>query len=215
LFFKGGIIIKLQKTVFDTTVISSILRLIARILLFGCRWQSRGNLNNIKKCVLIAAPHTSNWDLFYTLLIAFDIKASIYWMGKDAIFRKPFGGIMKWLGGLPIDRSKSNNIVEQSIEMLKQNDKLKLTVPPSGTRSRVTHWKTGFYHIANGANVPITLGYLDYRLRVGGIGPSIRTTGDIVSDMKVITSFYANITGKYPIKGSDASVYIPPRDEAA
>ena len=178
-------------------------------------WKSRGNLNHLPRCVLIAAPHTSNWDLFFTLLIAFDLKVSIYWMGKDAIFRKPFGGIMRWLGGLSIDRSKTNNVVDQSIQMFQKSEKLVLTVPPSGTRSRVTYWKTGFYHIANGANVPIALGYLDYRLRIGGIGPSIRPTNDIETDMKVISSFYANITGKYPLKGSEASVYVPPRDEAA
>jgi len=136
-------------------------------------------------------------------------------MGKETIFRKPFGDIMKWLGGIPIDRSRSKNVVEQSIEMFRQNDKLVLTVPPSGTRSRVPYWKTGFYHIANGANVPIALGFLDYRLRIGGIGPAIRTTGDIEADMKAISSFYTDITGKYPLKGSDASVNIPSCDKAA
>jgi 1-acyl-sn-glycerol-3-phosphate acyltransferase len=191
------------------------VRLIARLLLFCLRWRSQGNLDKFPTCVLIAAPHTSNWDLFYTLLIAFDLKTGIYWMGKDAIFRRPFGGIMKWLGGLPIDRSQSNNVVAQSIQWLKKTDNLVLTVPPSGTRSRVTHWKTGFYHIADGAGVPIALGFLDYRRRVGGIGPVIRTTGDIEDDMTVISSFYAGITGKYPLKGSEARVYMPPRDKAA
>jgi 1-acyl-sn-glycerol-3-phosphate acyltransferase len=136
-------------------------------------------------------------------------------MGKDAIFRKPFGSIMKWLGGIPIDRSGSNNVVEQSIRMFEENDRLVLTVPPSGTRSRVTCWKTGFYYIADGANVPIALGFLDYRLKIGGIGPSIQTTGDIETDMKVISSFYENITGKYPSNVSEAKVYIPPHDRAA
>lgn len=136
-------------------------------------------------------------------------------MGKDTIFSKPFGSLMKWFGGVPVDRSTSNNVVDQSIQMLKQHDNLVLTVPPSGTRSRVTHWKTGFYHIANGANVPIVLGFLDYRRRIGGLGPSIRTTGDIEADMAVISAFYADITGKYPLSGSDAIVYQPPRDKAA
>jgi len=170
---QGGNAIKPQSTFFDTPFISPILRRIARILLFCFGWKSQGHLGNSNACVLIAAPHTSNWDLFFTLLIAFDVNTSIHWMGKDTIFSKPFGSLMKWFGGLPIDRSSSNNVVEQSIQMLKQNDNLVLTVPPSGTRSRVTHWKTGFYHIANGANVPIVLGFLDYRRRIGGLGPSI------------------------------------------
>lgn len=174
--------------------------------MFCLGWRSQGSISHLKKCVLIAAPHTSNWDLFYTLLVAFDLKTGIYWMGKDAIFKKPFGAIMKWLGGIPIDRSRSNNVVEQAVRMFAENDGLVLTVPPSGTRSRVTCWKTGFYYIADGADVPIALGFLDYRLKVGGIGPIIRTTGDIQSDMKAIASFYAGITGKYPSQDSTACV---------
>ncbi len=107
---------------------------------------------------------------------------------------------MRWLGGVPIDRSKSNNVVEQSIELFHQSNRLILTVPPSGTRSRVSYWKTGFYHIANGASVPIVLGFLDYRLRAGGVGPAVQPTGDIAKDMKVISSFYADISGKYPMQ---------------
>ncbi|MBW1644680.1 MAG: lysophospholipid acyltransferase family protein [Deltaproteobacteria bacterium] len=191
---------KLHRTVFDTPFISTILRSISRFLLFCAKWESRGTLPNARKFVLIAAPHTSNWDLYYMLLIAFDLKASIYWMGKDAIFKKPFGHLMRWLGGVPIDRSKSNNTVEQSIELFDQSNRLILTVPPSGTRSRVSYWKTGFYHIANGASVPIVLGFLDYRLRAGGIGPLVQPTGDITKDMKVISTFYADITGKHPIQ---------------
>jgi 1-acyl-sn-glycerol-3-phosphate acyltransferase len=183
--------------------------------MFCLGWRSQGSIRHLKKCVLIAAPHTSNWDLFYTLLVAFDLKTSIYWMGKDAIFKKPFGSTMKWLGGIPIDRSGSHNVVEQSIRMFAQNDTMILTVPPSGTRSRVTYWKTGFYHIADGAGVPIALGFLDYRLRTGGIGPCIRTTGDMEADMKAISSFYADISGKYPSQKSDANVYVPPHDRAA
>ncbi|MBW1892552.1 MAG: lysophospholipid acyltransferase family protein [Deltaproteobacteria bacterium] len=191
------------------------MRAIARFLMFCTKWKSSGTLPNIRKFVLIAAPHTSNWDLFYTLLVAFDLKANIYWMGKDAIFKKPFGHLMRWLGGMPINRSKSNNIVEQSIELFHQSDRLILTVPPSGTRRRVTYWKTGFYHIANGASVPIVMGFLDYRLRTGGIGPLVQPTGDITRDMQVISSFYADITGKYPIQMSTAKIHIEPEKKAA
>jgi len=191
------------------------MRTIARFLMFCTRWKSSGTLPNIRKFVLIAAPHTSNWDLFYTILVAFDLKANIYWMGKDTIFKKPFGYLMRWLGGVPINRSKSNNIVEQSIELFHQSDRLILTVPPSGTRSRVTYWRTGFYHIANGASVPIVMGFLDYRLRTGGIGPLVQPTGDITRDMKVISSFYADITGKYPIQMSTAEIHIEPEKKAA
>ncbi len=124
----------------------------------------------------------------------------MYWMGKDAIFKAPFAGVMKWLGGLPIDRSKSNNVVEQSIGQFENNERLVLTVPPSGTRKKVLYWKTGFYHIAKGADVPIALGFLDYRRKVGGILSAFHPTGDIDADMKIITAKYEGIVGKYPEK---------------
>lgn len=215
LFVIGGRIIKLHRTVFDTPVISTIMRRIARFLMLCFKWKSKGALPDAQKFVLIAAPHTSNWDLFYTLLVAFDLKAKIYWTGKDTIFKKPFGHCMKWLGGIPIDRSKSNNIVEQSAELFHESKRLILTVPPSGTRRRVTYWKTGFYHIANSASVPIVLGFLDYRLRIGGIGPMVQPTGDIIKDMKEISSFYDGITGKYPVQMSTARIYVEPVKKAA
>jgi len=121
-------------------------------------------------------------------------------MGKEAIFRWPFKGFFKWLGGIPIDRSKSSNVVSQSIQLFHQNEKLILAIPPAGTRKKVKKWKTGFYHIANGANVPIVLGFLDYRRKVGGIGPVVYSTGDIEADMKTIRAFYDSVTGKYPEK---------------
>jgi len=163
-------------------------------------WRIKGRLPPIPKFILVGAPHTSNWDLPYMLFIVFVLKAKIYWMGKDTIFRKPFKRFFKWLGGIPIDRSKSYNIVAQSIQQFNENENLILTIAPSGTRKRVQKWKTGFYHIANGANVPILLGFLDYRRKVGGFGPMLYPTGDLEADMKTIKKFYDGVTGKYPEK---------------
>ncbi|MCP3898115.1 MAG: glycerol acyltransferase, partial [Desulfobacteraceae bacterium] len=112
----------------------------------------------------------------------------------------PFGWFMKWLGIIPIDRSKSNNIVELTIQQFNNSEKLIIIVPPSGTRNKVTHWKTGFYYIALGANVPISLGFIDYGKKTSGIGPLFYPTGDIEEDMKVIRKFYADIKGKYQHK---------------
>ncbi len=162
--------------------------------MFG--WRVEGALPDIEKFVIIAAPHTSNWDFPFTLALTFALRMKIYWMGKIALFRWPFGGICRWLGGIPIDRSRSHNMVEQAIQAFEEREKLIMVIPPEGTRKKVSHWKTGFYHIAQGANVPIVLGFLDYRRKVGGIGPAFYPTGRIEDDIREIKMFYATITGK-------------------
>jgi len=172
----------------------------SRIILVLTGWRAEGRLPPIPKFVLVGAPHTSNWDLPYTLLIAFALRAHIHWMGKEAIFRRPFKGFFKWLGGIPVRRSQSHNLVAQSIQQFKRNENLILTIAPAGTRKRVIRWKSGFYHIATGAAVPIVLGFLDYRRKVGGIGPVVYPTGDMAADMETIQAFYDGVIGKHPAR---------------
>ena len=191
-------------TIFDTPVVRTLVRWFSIVFLWINGWRTTGSLPKAPRLVLIAAPHTSNWDLPYMLFVAFVLRARIYWMGKDAIFRWPFGRLFRWLGGIPVDRSKANNVVTQSIAQFAKNDTLILTVPPAGTRKRVLNWKTGFYHIANGAGVPIAMGFLDYKKKVGGIGSVLQPTGDIEADMQIIRSFYQDISGKYPLKSISA-----------
>ena len=149
------------------------------------------------KSVLIAAPHTSNWDLPYTLMVCFALRLNVYWMGKSSIFKPPFRGVMMWLGGISVDRSQSNNLVaESSAAIVRATSPLQLIVPPEGTRSGTRFWKTGFYYIAQGAGVPIVMAYLDYGKKVGGLGPVLQTTGDIEADMATIKSFYKGVKGK-------------------
>lgn len=188
----------MHKTMFDTFIIKDILRILSLLFLKLTGWKVSGVLPQEKTFVMIAAPHTSNWDLPYMLTVSFALNAKPYWMGKEQIFNKPFRGLMMWMGGIPIDRSQSNNMVEYTASLLKNSQELVITVPPEGTRSKVTYWKTGFYHIANTAKVPIVLGYLDYKKKVGGIGPVIYPTGDIEQDMLPIKAFYQTITGKNP-----------------
>jgi len=190
----------LYYTIFDTPVVKTIGRWLSIFLFKISGWRTEGQLPDIPKFVMIAAPHTSNWDLPMMLFAAFIMRAKIYWMGKDTIFRWPFYRISKWIGGIPVDRSKSNNVVQASIQQFQEMDHLILTVPPSGTRKKVMYWKSGFYHIANGANVPILLGFIDYRRKVSGVGPLVYPTGNIEADMKIIAEFYSTITGKYPQK---------------
>jgi 1-acyl-sn-glycerol-3-phosphate acyltransferase len=161
-------------------------------------WKILGKLPpGAEKSVLIAAPHTSNWDLPYTLMVAFSLRLTIYWMGKEQIFRFPFRGLMMWLGGIPVQREKSNNLVAASVEAIKAaSGPLQLVVPPEGTRSKTRYWKTGFYHIAVGAQVPIVMAYMDYEKKISGLGPVFEPTGDLDADMAQIKAFYANFKGK-------------------
>jgi len=187
-------------TIFDTPVIRTLIRWLSLFLLKISGWHTSGKLPDIPKFVLVAAPHTSNWDFPIMMFIAFKLRGKLYWMGKDALFRKPFGSMFKWLGGIPIDRSRSQNTVSQMTEKFSDMKRLILTIPPAGTRKRVSRWKSGFYHIANNAGVPIVLGYLDYPRKTGGIGPMVTPTGDVETDMAVIGQFYAGVEGKYPGK---------------
>ncbi|QTA79134.1 Acyltransferase family protein [Desulfonema limicola] len=195
-------------TIFDTPVIRNLTHWLARFTLKSMGWKIEGKAPELSKYVIIAAPHTSNWDYVYTLLLSFSLNLKVRIMAKKELFRWPFGYIFKWLGTIPIDRSKANNVVGQMIDAFEKNDKMILIVPPSGTRKKVMYWKTGFYHIANGAGVPIVLGYVDYGRKSGGIGPTINPTGNIKNDMKDIRAFYSDITGKYPEKALEAPVPV-------
>jgi 1-acyl-sn-glycerol-3-phosphate acyltransferase len=190
----------MHRTLFDTPLVNTLLRAGSRGFLRLNGWKVEGSLPaEARKCVLIAAPHTSNWDLPYTLMVAFVLNLNIYWMGKHSLFAFPFGPVMRWLGGIAVDRSRSTNLVSASAMALKAADgPVQLVVPPEGTRGRTTHWKTGFYYIALEAGVPIVLAYMDYARKVSGLGPVFVPTGDVDADMAEIKRFYAGIKGRRP-----------------
>jgi 1-acyl-sn-glycerol-3-phosphate acyltransferase len=185
-------------TLFDTPVVNTILRGLSIVIMKLMGWKVEGELPpNGQKCVLIAAPHTSNWDLPYTLMVAFVLHLNIYWMGKRQLFRFPFRTLMMWLGGIPVTRESSNNLVAASVEAMKNaKGPLQLVVPPEGTRNKTRYWKTGFYYIAVGAQVPIVMAYMDYERKISGLGPVFHPTGDIEADMVAIKAFYAPFKGK-------------------
>ncbi|MBW1786858.1 MAG: lysophospholipid acyltransferase family protein [Deltaproteobacteria bacterium] len=197
-----------DKTVHDTAVARVVMRWLALALFRFTGWKSAGKKPCIPKYVIIAAPHTSNWDFFYALCLAFMLEVRPFIMMKGAWFRWPMGPFLRWMGAIPVDRSKSTDMVARSIEAFRARPRMVLMVPPSGTRKKVMYWKTGFYHIARGANVPIVLGYLDYRRKVGGIGPVLHPTGNMEADMKIVRDFYADIEGKYPKKALSAPVPV-------
>ncbi len=188
----------MHRTVFTTPVVNTLLRGLSIAYLKLTGWRVEGSLPEVaRKSVLIAAPHTSNWDLPYTLMVAFALRLNIYWMGKQSIFKAPFGGLMRWLGGIPVNRAQSSNLVAASAEAIRAADgPLQLIVPPEGTRSKTRYWKTGFYYIALGAKVPIVMAYMDYATKRSGLGPLFQPTGDVDADMAAIKAFYAPFKGK-------------------
>lgn len=147
------------------------------------------------------------------LAVSFRLGIRPSWLGKRELFRWPFGGFMRWLGGLPVDRSSRTNLVAQVVEQFQDIERLFLVIPPSGTRRRAEHWKSGFYHIARGAGIPIICAFLDYRRKVGGVGTVVMPSDDLRADMDVIRAFYKDIQGRYP--QHQTPMYLPEEDVRA
>ncbi len=195
----GDTLARMHGTIFTTPIVNTALRGLSIAYLKLAGWKVEGSLPpQANKCVLIAAPHTSNWDLPYTLMVAFALRLNVYWMGKASIFKPPFGPVMRWLGGIAVNREQSSNLVAASAQALKAADgRVQLVVAPEGTRSKSPGWKTGFYYIAQGAGVPILMAYLDYPNKRGGLGPTLLPSGDIEKDMAQVKAFYAPMRGRH------------------
>ena len=129
------------------------------------------------------------------LMVVLKLKLRVFWMGKHTLFPFPFGWFMKWLGGIPINRSASHNVVNETVRQYAENDQLIVLIPPEGTRKKVAKWKTGCYHIANLAKVPILLGYVDASIKEAGFADFYEPSGDVDKDMEEILAFYANKQG--------------------
>jgi 1-acyl-sn-glycerol-3-phosphate acyltransferase len=188
----------MQKTVFNTPVVTPVLRTISSAFLHLAGWRAIGKRIENQRFVLIAAPHTSNWDFPLMLMVALKLELKLHWMGKSSLFMFPFGGIMRWLGGIAIDRSQHHGVVDQVVQQYKDNPQMVVLVPPEGTRSKVKAWKTGFYHIANNAGVPILMGYLDVAKKEAGLADFFYPTGMIEQDISEIRMFYRDKRGIKP-----------------
>ena len=164
--------------------------------LFG--WDVVGQVPVGEKFVLIVAPHTSNWDFPFGLATIYIYRLKVSWIGKDTLFKKPFGGVMRWLGGIAINRDSPHGVVDQIAKQLRKSRKLAIALTPSGTRKRKDYWKSGFYRVAHKAQVPILCGYWDYGHRRTGVGLCFVPTGNVKEDMGRIRDFYESIQGKYP-----------------
>lgn len=173
-------------------------RLFGRTCLRLLGWREANGPPQIPKYVLIAAPHTTNMDLFYMLFGTMAMGIPATWMMKDTAFWWPAGAIWRKLGGIPVNRRAATNIVTQMVDVLKKRDDLALLIAPEGTRKAVKYWKLGFYWMALGAGVPVVPGYINHQTRRIGVGDPITLTGDIEQDFKKIREFYAETVGITP-----------------
>jgi 1-acyl-sn-glycerol-3-phosphate acyltransferase len=185
-------------TIHDTPGVVHFMRLLSWLVLKLCGWKVVNVAPATGSYLIIAAPHTSNWDFPLGIAIAFHLRLKVYFIAKHTLFNGFAGPIMRWLGGVPLNRSASTNFVDASVEIYANSENLIFAIAPEGTRSSVGRWKTGFYHMAKGANVPLALAYFDFSKRVGGIGKMLNTTENIDADMQAIADFYEPIMGKYP-----------------
>jgi 1-acyl-sn-glycerol-3-phosphate acyltransferase len=179
-----------------------MLSALARFLLRIRGWTIVGGLPEVPKAVLIAAPHTSNWDGFVALTYKVAIGLDVKFFGKESLFWFPLGTLLRALGGIPLDRSHAGSAVGQAVRQFNENDSFYLGLAPEGTRSKRPHWKTGFYRIAQQAGVPVIPGYMDYPNKRIGLGDPVYLSGDTEKDLDIFRDFYAGIEGSRPEKTS-------------
>jgi 1-acyl-sn-glycerol-3-phosphate acyltransferase len=187
-----------------STPLDSMGKLIARILFSLAGWTMDKNIpKEVNRCVIIAAPHTSNWDLYYARLAFYLMDIPLHFTIKREWLRFPFGPLTRALGGIGIDRrpkvagEERKSMTEAMADLFVKHPRLAMMVTPEGTRAHRTEWKTGFYYVALNAKVPIALGYLDYGRKHAGVGPIIHPSGDLEADMRKIMDFYRDITPKH------------------
>lgn len=159
-----------------------------------------------RKYVLVVYPHTSNWDFLLGVCAARAIRLDAHYIGKHTLFKKPFGWFFRALGGIPVDRRQKASLGQQLAERFDAADDFILALAPEGTRSKTDHWKSGFFHIARAANVPIAMAYLDYSRKQVGLGGEFMPNGDIDEVYARIREFYAGRHGKHP---GNASTIAP------
>ena len=183
------------------------MKLLSRLVFWLTGWKVKGNFpEGLKKAVMVAIPHTSNWDLLYARAAFYILDVPVRFTIKKEVMVGPLGWFIRGLGGMSIDRKRiagkrKQTYTEAMIELIKSSDELVMMVTPEGTRSYAKRWKTGFYHVADGAGVPIVIGFLDYKKKHAGIGPVIYPNGDLEGQMEEIKAFGRNVTGKYPEQG--------------
>ena len=190
---------------------SSFSKGLADTLLKMTGWQVVGEFPTIPKYVIVGAPHTSNWDFPFTMMLMYSSGVRFNWVAKASLFKPPFGEMFKRMGGIPVWRDRKMNFTQQIVEAYHKAERMVVAISPEGTRSLTSHWKTGFYYMALGAKVPILMAFIDYSRKQVGTGPLLYPSGDIRADFETLREFYATKVGKYPDKAGKIEI----RDEDA
>lgn len=175
---------------------SPAMRAMGRGILVLMGWRVEGEVPNLSKFVIAVAPHTSNWDFVVGTAAMFALDLQLTFISKHTLFRGPFGPVLRWMGGTPVDRSSPHGVVAEAVQAFARVDRRILVVAPEGTRRRVAQFKSGFLHIARGARVPVTLAALDYGSRCVRFGPTFEPGEDIEAERRKTEAFFAPIRGK-------------------
>lgn len=184
----------------NTPFVTPFIRAICSIMLKAFGWTVEGEIPaHVKKFVATVAPHTSNWDFVILLMVAFVLRVDAHWMGKHTLFRFPvLRSIMTYFGGIPVNRGVRSGMVAKATAMFSAHDEFALGIAPEGTRKAVARWRTGFWHVAHNAGVPLYLAFIDYKTKRVGIFGEFRLSNNVESDMERIKLFYAGFHGRHP-----------------
>lgn len=175
-----------------------ILRSIARSILRLGGWQVVGGQLTVPKAVVIAAPHTSNWDGFWLLVYKVAVGLDVHFLAKHTLFWWPLGSLLRWLGAIPLNRTSATDVVQRVCRDFERNDSFYLALAPEGTRSWKPYWKSGFYRIARAADVPVILGFIDYKTKRMGLEGMITLTGEVEKDLDLLRAYYGPKVGRRP-----------------
>jgi 1-acyl-sn-glycerol-3-phosphate acyltransferase len=180
--------------------VSPVLQFICKSFLTVNGWKISGQYPPHPKAVVIFAPHTSNWDFVYIMCTMYALGCKPNWLGKKEMFFWPAKYLFMGLGGIPVDRNGSLKLVDQTAQAITDREQAILGIAPEGTRSKSKYWKSGFYHIAEKAGVPVNFAYLDYAHKTGGVQEGFVPSGDVEADMEIVREFFAEKgqNGKYP-----------------
>lgn len=172
-------------------------------------WRADMTWPPVPRCVIIVYPHTSNWDFVIGYLARLALGLPVQWVGKDTLFRWPVAGLLRRMGGIPANRRESTGLIAALAEEVHRRPWMWLAIAPEGTRSRTDHWRSGFYHLALEARIPVGLAFIDYRARIVGLTEYLDLTGDEERDLAAIRAAYAGKVGRHPEQAGEIRFRSP------